>query len=380
MIRFFLIKFFLISSLLAGGKITGTVYGSGKLKLDQVTVELRKAGSNKLVKSVYTSQGNFIFNRVPNGKYKLVALHKLYMKKTIFVEIKGGLIFNRDEEYRDIFLTSYYDFEQNQIKNKRKKFLESVLEYPLLNIFTIIISLTMIGLLLKRKTNKISKASKSKDEYLEYSSKEKETINKSKQTIFNRISESTKVNIKIIIERLNVFIAPIGEWIATNWTKVKKYVNGMLIEESTVYTSHCWSCKTPIKSIERKHRFATWIGNKWLGNKKCEKDDCTYFICTKCKKCLCDSSFFKDKKSRFNVQKKWKIEKEKNISGKLKTLSPAGVDFDHLSIGDNLEHKIYGIGKVMMLSGKDEDRVITMLFEDGSEKIISAHYPGLKKV
>lgn len=142
-----------------------------------------------------------------------------------------------------------------------------------------------------------------------------DTTTNNNQTIFKRISESITVNVKTFIERLIVFIEPIKSWISTNWTKVKKYVNGVLIEESTVYKSRCWSCKTPISSIKREHKFASWIGNKWLGNKMCEKSNCTYFICLKCKKCLCDSNYYK--RPRFVVQKNWKVEKKETAIGKV---------------------------------------------------------------
>ena len=111
------------------------------------------------------------------------------------------------------------------------------------------------------------------------------------------------------------FIEPIKSWIATNWTKVTQYVEGILISESTVYRSRCWNCKTPIKSVKREHKIATWIGNKWLGNKMCESPDCTYFICVKCTKCLCDSHYYK--RPRFVVQKNWEVEEKQNTVGKI---------------------------------------------------------------
>ena len=131
----------------------------------------------------------------------------------------------------------------------------------------------------------------------------------------SRTTEAIRVKVTTIVERLTVFIEPIKSWFATNWTKVTQYVEGTIISESTVYRSRCWNCKTPIKSVKREHKIATWIGNKWLGNKMCESPNCTYFICVKCSKCLCDSHYYK--RPRFVVQKNWEVEEKQNTVGKI---------------------------------------------------------------
>jgi len=113
-------------------------------------------------------------------------------------------------------------------------------------------------------------------------------MNTQKLTTQNNIITTVK-------KRLVWFNEQIGEWIATNWSKIKTYVNGVLFLDSTVYESHCWNCQDPIKSVRREHKFIEWVENKWLGNKKCAKEKCNYFICKKCSKCLCDYEWLPNK-------------------------------------------------------------------------------------
>ena len=121
-------------------------------------------------------------------------------------------------------------------------------------------------------------------------------------------SDLIKVTVTEIVERLTVFIDSVQSWIKTNWSKITQYIEGILISESTVYQSRCWSCHTPIKSVKREHKFVNWIGNKWLGNKKCENLGCNYFKCNKCGLCLCNSSYWRISSS--SIKKRWEVEKK----------------------------------------------------------------------
>lgn len=80
-------------------------------------------------------------------------------------------------------------------------------------------------------------------------------------------------------------------WLKSNWTKILTKTGDKIISERTIYTSRCWKCKTPIKAIVSGSTLNKRIGNYLYGNKKCQKPDCNYFICTNCNSCICDGPY-----------------------------------------------------------------------------------------
>ena len=56
------------------------------------------------------------------------------------------------------------------------------------------------------------------------------------------------------------------------------------------------------------------------------------------------------------------------------------VDFDDFSVGDTVEHAIFGIGKVMALSGQGENQRVGILFKDGLKKKLVVKFANLKKI
>jgi len=56
------------------------------------------------------------------------------------------------------------------------------------------------------------------------------------------------------------------------------------------------------------------------------------------------------------------------------------VDFDDFSVGDSVEHAIFGIGKVMALSGQGENQRVGILFKDGLKKKLVVKFANLKKI
>tara|TARA_Y100000034_G_scaffold94628_1_gene114731 strand:- start:333 stop:803 length:471 start_codon:yes stop_codon:yes gene_type:complete len=104
-----------------------------------------------------------------------------------------------------------------------------------------------------------------------------------------KLMDDTKVKVTEIVERLKVFFETTKEWVSTNWSRVIEKFNGVIIGKSTIYSSRCWNCKEPIKSIKSEYKLIGFVQNKWIGSMKCSKHDCNYFICTNCSNCLCDS-------------------------------------------------------------------------------------------
>jgi|TARA_Y100000310_G_C20677551_1_gene813977 hypothetical protein len=119
------------------------------------------------------------------------------------------------------------------------------------------------------------------------------------------ISEPIMHAITTIKERLFWFNEQIGEWVASGWSKIKTYVSGVLFLDTTVYENHCWNCSADIKSVQRKHKFIEWVENKWLGNEKCTKGKCNYFICKECSKCLCEFEWIPYKEYINKKKTKW---------------------------------------------------------------------------
>ena len=55
-------------------------------------------------------------------------------------------------------------------------------------------------------------------------------------------------------------------------------------------------------------------------------------------------------------------------------------DFDDFQVGDNVEHSIFGIGKIMALSGTGENQRVGVVFSDGTRKKLIVKFANLKKI
>ncbi|NOZ75949.1 MAG: UvrD-helicase domain-containing protein [FCB group bacterium] len=55
-------------------------------------------------------------------------------------------------------------------------------------------------------------------------------------------------------------------------------------------------------------------------------------------------------------------------------------DFDDFQVGDYVEHAIFGIGKIMALSGSGENQRVGVVFKDGLKKKLIVKYANLKKI
>ena len=85
--------------------------------------------------------------------------------------------------------------------------------------------------------------------------------------------------------------ALIGEWFITNWEKIISFINKKVSKIKVIYKSRCWNCKTEIRSSKTTNVLIKKISNHWIGNRKCSKKDCNYFLCNDCEKCLCDGPY-----------------------------------------------------------------------------------------
>ena len=54
--------------------------------------------------------------------------------------------------------------------------------------------------------------------------------------------------------------------------------------------------------------------------------------------------------------------------------------FDDFKVGDIVEHSIFGIGKIMVLSGTGENQRVGVVFKDGTKKKLIVKYANLTKV
>ena len=54
--------------------------------------------------------------------------------------------------------------------------------------------------------------------------------------------------------------------------------------------------------------------------------------------------------------------------------------FDDFRVGDTVEHAIFGIGKIMALSGSGENQRVGVVFKDGLKKKLIVRFANLKKV
>ena len=56
------------------------------------------------------------------------------------------------------------------------------------------------------------------------------------------------------------------------------------------------------------------------------------------------------------------------------------VIFDDFKVGDVVEHSIFGIGKIMVLSGTGENQRVGVVFKDGTKKKLIVKYANLTKI
>ncbi|MFA6980207.1 MAG: hypothetical protein WC209_12885 [Ignavibacteriaceae bacterium] len=107
-------------------------------------------------------------------------------------------------------------------------------------------------------------------------------------------------------------------WFITNWSKIITKVESIIISETIVYSSHCWYCTSPIKSVKtsvkQNHYFKYKISELWLGNKKCQKTNCKYFLCNDCGRCLCDYQDIILRKAAKDIEQKWMESNPKDIT------------------------------------------------------------------
>ena len=73
------------------------------------------------------------------------------------------------------------------------------------------------------------------------------------------------------------------------------------------------------------------------------------------------------------------------VGGKLKkkaklTVRRTVTTFDDFKVGDMVEHAIFGIGKIMVLSGTGENQRVGVIFKDGTKKKLIVRYANLTKV
>ena len=54
--------------------------------------------------------------------------------------------------------------------------------------------------------------------------------------------------------------------------------------------------------------------------------------------------------------------------------------FDDFKVGDMIEHSIFGVGKIMVLSGTGENQRVGVIFKDGTKKKLIVKYANLTKV
>ncbi len=73
------------------------------------------------------------------------------------------------------------------------------------------------------------------------------------------------------------------------------------------------------------------------------------------------------------------------VGGKLKKKATLKVrrtvtTFDDFKVGDMVEHSIFGVGKIMVLSGTGENQRVGVIFKDGTKKKLIVKYANLTKV
>ena len=73
------------------------------------------------------------------------------------------------------------------------------------------------------------------------------------------------------------------------------------------------------------------------------------------------------------------------VGGKLKKKATLKVrrtvtTFDDFKVGDMVEHSIFGMGKIMVLSGTGEHQRVGVIFKDGTKKKLIVKYANLTKI
>ena len=73
------------------------------------------------------------------------------------------------------------------------------------------------------------------------------------------------------------------------------------------------------------------------------------------------------------------------VGGKLKKQAKLKVrrtvtTFDDFKVGDLVEHAIFGLGKIMVLSGTGENQRVGVVFKDGTKKKLIVKYANLTKL
>jgi DNA helicase-2/ATP-dependent DNA helicase PcrA len=62
------------------------------------------------------------------------------------------------------------------------------------------------------------------------------------------------------------------------------------------------------------------------------------------------------------------------------TVTRTVTTFDDFKAGDLVEHSIFGMGKIMVLSGTGENQRVGVVFKDGTKKKLIVKYANLTKV
>ena len=55
-------------------------------------------------------------------------------------------------------------------------------------------------------------------------------------------------------------------------------------------------------------------------------------------------------------------------------------DEEPVSVGDMVDHSIFGAGKIMVLSGTGENHRVGVIFKDGTKKKLIVKYANLSKI
>ena len=62
------------------------------------------------------------------------------------------------------------------------------------------------------------------------------------------------------------------------------------------------------------------------------------------------------------------------------TITRTVTTFDDFKVGDMVEHSIFGVGKIMVLSGTGENQRVGVIFKDGTKKKLIVKYANLSKI
>ena len=62
------------------------------------------------------------------------------------------------------------------------------------------------------------------------------------------------------------------------------------------------------------------------------------------------------------------------------TVTRTVTTFDDFKVGDTVEHSIFGVGKIKVLSGSGENQRVGVIFKDGTKKKLIVKYAKLTKL